>query len=114
MVCPAVKLHQLYSINFFKDLDIIFEDLRLLDIDVLQHVATSKKLGNVQLVDKWLSINTTEKTIFIQGCNLNNSFYLVNKEGNGVATTIHYTCSDHDILTGIEYLYHMYKNLVEN
>lgn len=92
----------------------MFEDLSLLDIDMLHHVATSKQLGHVQLVDKWLSINTAEKTISIQGCKLNDSLYLINKEGNGVATTIHYTCSDHDILTGIEYLYHMYKNLVHN
>jgi hypothetical protein len=112
MVWPSVRLHQLYSVNFYNDLDIMFEDLRLLDIDVLRSVATTKQMGHIQLVDKWLSVNTVDKTISIQGCKLNDSVYLINKEGNGVAVTVAYTCSNDDILTGIEYLYHMYKNLV--
>jgi hypothetical protein len=114
MVWPAVKLHPLYSINFYEGLDILFEDLKLLNIDALRRAVTTKTLGHVSIVQDWLSVNTDTKVISIQGCKLNDSMWIVNKEGNGIVASIHYSCSDKDILTGIEYLYHMYNNLVVN
>ena len=33
MVFPTVKLHHLYSLNLYEDLDIIFEDLSMINMD---------------------------------------------------------------------------------
>jgi hypothetical protein len=112
MVFPAIKLHQLYSVNFYDGLDIIFEDLSMLDLESLKEVISTKKLGNVSLVRNLVSINTDAKIIKVVGNKINNSTYIVNREGNGDIMLILYKCSDKDILTAIEYLYHMYKNLV--
>jgi hypothetical protein len=112
MAFPSIKLHQLYSVNFYDGLDIIFEDLSMLDLGSLKEVVTTKKLGEVSLVKNLVSINTDAKIIRVVGNKINNSTYIVNREGNGDIMLILYKCSDKDILTAIEYLYHMYKNLV--
>ncbi len=112
MAFPAIKLHQLYSVNFYDGLDIIFEDLSMLDLGSLKEVVIAKKLGEVSLVKNLVSINTNDRIVKIVGNKINNSTYIVNREGNGDIMLIMYKCSDKDILTAIEYLYHMYKNLV--
>jgi hypothetical protein len=112
MVFPAIRLHQLYSLNLHDGLDIIFEDLSMLDMKVLEDVVNTKRLGNIQIVDKILSINTNTKTVTIFGYQINDSTYIVKRNGSADITMITYKCSDKDVLTAIEYLYHMYKNLV--
>ncbi len=84
----------------------------MLDLESLKEVISTKKLGNVSLVRNLVSINTDAKIIKVVGNKINNSTYIVNREGNGDIMLILYKCSDKDILTAIEYLYHMYKNLV--
>ena len=112
MVFPAVKLHQLYSINLYNGLDIIFEDLAMLNIDVLAEAINTKQLGYVQIVNKSLTINTNTNFMTIIGHKINDSTYIVKRDGTGDIFILTYKCSDTDILTAIEYLYHMYKNLV--
>jgi hypothetical protein len=112
MIFPAIKLHQLYSLNLYDGLDIIFEDLSMLNSESLKEVLTTKKYSNINLVNNALSINTNKKTITIVGHKINNSTFIVNREGRGDITICNYNCSDETIISGIEYLYHMYKNLV--
>lgn len=112
MVFPAIKLHQLYSVNLYDGLDIIFENLDMLNINVLQEVLKTKTLGIVQVVENTFTINTTTKTITVVGNKLNDSTYIINKLAKGDITIMPYKCSDEVIFTALEYLYHMYKNLV--
>lgn len=112
MVNPAVKMHQLYSVQFYDGLDILFEDLDVINYEVLhKFVLANNPPGDKIYVTKWMYIDTSSKIINIQGCKLNESKYLINREGHGMNTTISYTCSDQDIRTGLYYLYHMYTNL---
>jgi hypothetical protein len=67
MVFPAVKLHQLYSLNLYDELDIIFEDLEMINMDRLKEVAKTKQLGYIQIVDTSLTINTHTKSMTIVG-----------------------------------------------
>ncbi len=113
MVFPAIKLHQLYSLNLYDGLDIIFEDLSMLNIECLKEVVETKKLGYISIVNNILSINTNEKTIQVIGNKINNSTYIVNREGKGDIILLKYKCSDENILTAMEYLYHMYRTLVK-
>ncbi len=113
MVYPAIKLHKLYSLNLYEGLDIIFEDLAMINYTALEEVVKTKSLGNIQVVDKILSINTQNKTITIVGNKINDSTYIVNKQGRGDITLLIYKFPDENILTAIEYLYHMYNSLVK-
>jgi hypothetical protein len=113
MVFPAIKLNKLYSLNLYEEIDIIFEDLSILDIDSLKEVVSRKKFGNISIVKNSVSINTDTKIIKIIGYKINNSSYIVNREGNGDINVAMYKCSDENILTAIEYLYHMYRVLVK-
>jgi len=111
MVYPAVKLHQLYSLNLYEGLDVIFEDLDMLNIVALEEVIKTKSLGLIQIVKNSLTINTITKTITIVGNTINSSTYIINKAAKGDVTIMPYTCSDEIILAAVEYLYHMYNSL---
>jgi hypothetical protein len=112
MTYPAIRLHQLYSLNLYDGLDIIFEELSMLDVESLKGVITTKKIDSIDIVKNIVSINTNDKTIKIIGNKINESTYMVNKSGQGDIIILSYKCEDRNILTAIEYLYHMYKNLV--
>jgi len=62
MVFPAVHLHHFHSLNLYDGLDIIFEDLNILDFEVLKRRTIA---DNIDLVPNILRINTVEKSIFI-------------------------------------------------
>lgn len=112
MVWPAIKLHQLYSLNLYDGLDIILEDLDMLNIDLLKKIVITKELGYIEIIKNLLIIDTEDKTVKVIGNKVNKFTYLVNREGNGDVNIINYECSNSDILTAVEYLYHMYNNLV--
>jgi hypothetical protein len=111
MVFPAVKLHQLYSLNFYDGLDIIFEDLDMINMDRLKEVAMTKQLGYIQIVNRSLTINTDAKFMTITGHKINNSTYIVKRDGSGDVFILTYNCPDSNILSGLEYLYHMYQSV---
>lgn len=105
---PAVNLNQLYSLHLYDGLEIIFEDLNMLDSNVLKEV---NNLDIIQIVPN-IIINMNKKLITIIGYKINDSTYMVNRDGRGDVVTFVYQCSNEDIITGIGYLYQMYKNLV--
>lgn len=105
---PAIKLNQLYSLHLYDGLDIIFEDLKMLDSNVLKEV---NNLDIIQIVPN-IIINMNKKLITIIGYKINDSTYMVNRDGRGDVVTFVYQCSNEDILTGIGYLYQIYKNLL--
>ena len=111
MVFPAVRLHQLYSLNLYDGLDIIFEDLDMIDINKLKEIIDTKQLGYIQIVDKRLILNTNTESITIVGHKINESTYIVKRDGPGDIFILSYKCSDKNILTGIEYLYHMHQSV---
>lgn len=113
MVFPAIKLHLLYSLNIYDGLDIIFEGLDMLDINILHDAITKKHIdSHIIIVNNSLRINVKEKSVFIVGYKINNGTYIINKDRTGDIFIIKYECEDKNILTSIDYLYHMYKNLV--
>jgi hypothetical protein len=105
MVFPNVKLHHLYSLNLYEELDIIFEDLNMINMPNLKEAL--KKSGIIHVVDKQLTIDTVNCVITLNGYKINKNTYIINKDGSGDVMFIKYKCSNCDILTGIEYLYHM-------
>ena len=111
MVFPAVKLHQLYSLNFYDGLDIIFEDLDIVNMDNLKEIVKTKQLGRIEIVDKSLTMNTDTKSITIIGHKINETTFIVKRDGSGDIFIMTYKCSDENVLTAVEYMYHMYKSL---
>ena len=113
MSYPGVNLHRLYSLNLYEDLDIIFEDLRMLDYSVLQKIRTNRLsiTGDIHLIPNILKINTEEKTIRIIGHKINKSTYIVNSDGNGTITNITYPFENEYIYTALEYIYQIYTNI---
>jgi hypothetical protein len=105
MVFPNVKLHHLYSLNLYEGLDIIFEDLNMINMPNLKEAF--KKSGIIHVVDKQLTIDTVNCVITLNGYKINKNTYIINKDGSGDVMFIKYKCSNDDIVTGIEYLYHM-------
>ena len=84
MVLPAVRLHQLYSLNLYDGLDVIFEDLDMVDIDNLRDTVVNKKnFDRIEIARKLFIINTVDKSIMIVGHKINDKTYLINKDGNG-------------------------------
>ena len=111
MAFPAVRLHQLYSINFYDGLDIIFKDLSMIDMVALETAIKTRNCDKIIVVPQSLSIDTKEKTIVIYGNKVNSKTYMVNKNRLGDIHIISYDCSNSSIHTGLEFLYHMVNNL---
>jgi hypothetical protein len=109
MVWPAIKLHQLYSLNIADGLDIILEDLDTIDFTVLKNIVSTKELGKISL-GPHLYIDTYSKSISIVGNKINNSTYIINRGGDIIILT--YNFSNQNILTMIEYLYHIKNNII--
>lgn len=105
MSYPAVKLHHLYSLNLYEGLDIIFEDLEMLDYNVLKKTVETKILGDIHLVPNTLIIN--EQNITVVGHKINDSTYFISHTGGDVRT---FSYTGKDMLTAIQYLYQMYNN----
>lgn len=113
MYYPAIKLHQLYSLNVCEEIDVIFESLDMVNMNNLDKAIKTKDYDIINVVSPMrLSINTINKTITIVGHKINDRTYIINKNGEGDIVVIKYSCDNQNIITGIEYLYHMYKNLV--
>lgn len=102
MVLPSVTLYELYSLQLYETLNIVF-DLTVLDIEQINETI-------IDMIPTIFSINTIEKKITIKGYPLNDSTFIVNSYGNTIY--IPYTCSNEDIITGIQYVYQIYKNKV--
>jgi len=111
MVYPVIRLNQLYSLNLFQGLDIIFEDLSLIDIKALETAIKTKNYDVVTIVPRALTINTKKKSISVFGQRISNKTYIINHERLGDINLISYDCPEKNIIQGLEYLYHMIKNL---
>lgn len=111
MAFPAVRLHQLYSINFYDGLDIIFENLSMIDMVALETAIKSSNFDRVIIVPHILSIDTKNKSIIVHGNRVNSKTYIINKSGIGDIYMISYNCSNNCVHTGLEFLYHMVNNL---
>ncbi len=112
MYYPAINLHHLYSLNVCEGIDVIFESLEMVNMNNLAEAIKSNNFDNVVVVPKILSINTKERTMTIMGHKINDKTYIINKAGNGDIYFLNYNCEKQIVVTGIEYLYHMHKNLV--
>lgn len=103
----AIRQYSLSSLCL--DIEILFEDLSMLDSKVLKEV---NKLDIIQIVPNILIINTIEKSITIVGHKINNSKYMVNRDGRGDTFRLSYKHSDEYILNAIQQLYKAYTDYV--
>ena len=109
-VFPRINLHQLYSLNIYDGLDVIFENLDMIHLADLGKIVQTCAYDYIVVIPNVLSINTVLKTIVIVGNKVNDSTYIVNKKGSGDMHIIDYNCPKEKVITAIEYLYHIYKN----
>ena len=112
MVHPSIKIHQLYSVNFCADIDIIFEDLNLIDISSIKKNITNGSFNLINIIPNRFFVNTDSQLISLVGYKINEKTYFVSRDGNGSKYDLTYNCSNKDIITCVNYLYHMYNNLV--
>jgi hypothetical protein len=110
MIYPSVKLHQLYSINISSDIDIVFEELTQINLEDLKNIVINKLYDVIQIIPEQLVINAKNNEITLKGYKLNNNTYILGIDKSGTEYKLKYSSND-DMITGIEYLYHMYKNL---
>lgn len=110
MLFPAIKQNKLYSVQFAEDLDIMFEDFDMIDIDNLEEIIKREKYDNIVLIPNTLSINTKNNTITIIGYRINESTWIVTKAGKGNIYINNYSCSNDTIIEGIKYIYHILKS----
>jgi len=101
MSFPAVNSHTYHSLNLYDGLEIVF-DLHSIVIGKLDKI--------INLIPNMLIINTIEKYITMTGYKINDSTFMVNKNGDTI--NVSYMCSNDDIMKGVEYLYQIYKNII--
>lgn len=106
---PQLKLHQLYSLNLYEGFDVIFEDLSMVDISHIEEVIKTKMYNKINIVPNIFTINTINKEIMLVGSNINSTTYMINKQGRGDILLIKYNCPLENIISGLEYLYNIYK-----
>ncbi len=111
MVFPRIQQQRFYSFSPDEHLTIIFENLAMISLEKLGNLVQTKSYENFTLIPELLSIDTVHKRFYVRGSKINDTTYVLQQNGSGDFFTIPYTCSDEDVITGIEYLYHMYKSL---
>jgi hypothetical protein len=111
MSCPGVHLHQLYSVHLSDEIEVLFSNLQMVDKDALgEFLKTNKK--SVSIVPGKLSVNLVHKQITISGFALNEKRFMVCENPGSTSYILTYKTENKNVLTAIEYLYHMYNNLV--
>lgn len=111
MYIPAVKLHTYYSLNLDDNLDVIFEDIEMIDLEALTNIVKTKNVDFVSVIKNRFTINSNKKQITINGYRINNTTFFIPKEQIDEISFLTLDIKEKNILTGIEYLYHMYHNL---
>lgn len=109
---PKINYVQFYSMSLDEHLTLAFESLDLIPLQALGQIVHTKSYDQIELIPKLVHINTIDNTIVIIGSQINDSTYIIQKNGDGEQHYFSYNCSKETIITAIEYLYHMYKNLV--
>ncbi len=111
MVFPKIQYQRFYSFSPDEHLTIMFEDLAMISLKRLEKIVKAKSYKCTILIPDLLSIDTVNKLFYVHGSRINDTTYIVQQNSGGQSFTIPYTCSNEDVITGIEYLYHMYKSL---
>jgi hypothetical protein len=109
-VFPRINLHQLYSLNIYDGLDILFENLDMINLDELEKIIHTQSYDYIEIIPNVLSINTVLKTITLVGNKVNDTLYILSKKGEGDIYKIEYNYPKEMIITAVDYLYHIYKN----
>lgn len=94
-------------------MDIIFENLEMVDMNNLEEVIKTENYDIIKVVNRIFTINTSNKSVTIYGHKINNKTYIINMAGKGDLMLLHYSCKNEDIITGIKYLYNMYKSHIQ-
>jgi hypothetical protein len=110
MVIPVVKLHMYYSLKLDDNLDVIFEDIEMLDLDSLNNALKTKNVDFVSIIKNRFTIDSKHH-ITINGYRINDTTFFIPKALIDELSFVTYEIAEKNILTGIEYLYHMYHNL---
>lgn len=111
MVLPAFRLHQMYSVAFSKEIEIIFTDLDAINMNELKEFLDSKQIGRVNIVPHALSLNSTDRSIAIVGHKIRKNTWIIGEDRLGELTIIKYDLSDEQIRIALGYVYNTCNNL---
>ena len=110
MIYPCVTSPSIYSLNFTNSIHVMFESIDMIDIQNLE--TTLKTKHNIlKIVPQIFDVNMNTKMVHIYGYKINDTTYIITKNASGTEFIVPYTCPDSQIVTGVEYLCHMIKNL---
>ena len=107
----AIRQYNVTSL-YLDDIEILFENLSMIDNNIIKNVITTKKLGIIQIIPNILIINTSDKSITIVGYKINKSKYMLTCEGRGDTLTMPYKHSDEYMLKAIQKLYEAYTDYI--
>ncbi len=113
MVLPAVKLNQIYSIEFANSVEVVFSDVSALDVLSMSEFLDSKQKDEVILVRDAAILDIKMKTLRIAGYKLDDKKWIVSKSG-GSFETVQMDCSEESLRLAIFYLHHMFHNLTQS
>ncbi len=108
---PKIQTLHYIAVTFSEHLTLAFESLDVICLEALGQIVHTKAYDQIPLIPNQVYINTVDKVFTIVGSKINESTYIIQKNGGGEEVHISYDCSNECIITAIEYLYHMYKNL---
>jgi hypothetical protein len=111
MYTPAVKLNMFYSLTLDERLDVIFEDIEMIDLAALQITVKTKNIDFVSVIKNRFNLDTKKKLITVNGYRINDTTFFIPKAPCEEISFLNYDMNETKIITGIEYLYHMYHNL---
>lgn len=109
----SIQLTMLYSLVLPDDIEIIIYNLHEIAAEQLDYTIKNKTYDNIVIVKELFTINIDKNEINIKGYILSDNRWIISPLGQDIK--IVFTCSKTDIITGVEYLYHIYcNNMVGN
>ena len=101
----------MYSIAFSKNIEIIFSNLDLINMDELKEFLDSKQSGKVNVVSRALSLDLKDGSIAIVGHKIRENTWIISEDRVGELMIIKHDISDEQIRIALGYTYHMCNNL---
>jgi hypothetical protein len=107
MTLPAFRLHQIYSIAFSTELDVLIANLSSIDLKTLKIALDSKQSsGMLHIVPHRLSVDLGKNSICITGYQIAPGRYIVGDAAAHEIFILPLAVSSEQLRTTLEYVYH--------
>jgi hypothetical protein len=110
-IYPKIQQHIFYSLNLSPELNIIFENLDMININNLKKIIETKSYDVIELIPQKCIFDNINNKLTIFGNKINDKTYMINKNINYSIIEIQYEDLKKNIIAGLEYLYHIMVNL---